>query len=426
MASDPAIHGEDRNPNADPKIIENIAKDFQDRKKEILSQGGVIHTDLNKFRDEELDRQKVAYLKERVREVAPQYFELRGEFGHLHDEFVTQTTTAIAMARLQAGGNFDDEYTGFAESVYKAPGSGSRATGMAKARSGLRSAFVGGTIDHAGFSVETYFDQEYIKEMLKAHGDLDSSGRVVVSRLNENTSATTKQGESLRDEAAAREQGIAVIQTEIPLLDERRAALAGSNDQAQLTTAGEVELTAMRAESITKQREMMTAFMGSLTGQDEWLTGGSQHGNSASSGPSGTSGPSSDSVAEERARFLAAEPPPNLQEIYLSQFNDHDMSGFLNAEHWWEEHKQHVAKLKYGYAQGTSFAPGGLALVGEMGPELVNLPRGSQVIPNPRLGGDVHVHLNVEGSVVAERDLAQRLRQELIRTSRRTVDLGFN
>ena len=78
------------------------------------------------------------------------------------------------------------------------------------------------------------------------------------------------------------------------------------------------------------------------------------------------------------------------------------------------------------FASGTAFAPGGLALVGEMGPELVNLPRGSQVIPNPRLGGEVHVHVTVQGSVVAERDLAQRIRQELIRTSRRTVDLGFS
>lgn len=34
------------------------------------------------------------------------------------------------------------------------------------------------------------------------------------------------------------------------------------------------------------------------------------------------------------------------------------------------------------YATGTDFAPGGTALVGEMGPELVNLPRGSQVVPN--------------------------------------------
>ena len=62
-----------------------------------------------------------------------------------------------------------------------------------------------------------------------------------------------------------------------------------------------------------------------------------------------------------------------------------------------------------GFATGTSFAPGGLALVGERGPELVNLPRGSQVIPNHALnsgGGtrvevvpspyfDVRVHENI-------------------------------
>lgn len=33
------------------------------------------------------------------------------------------------------------------------------------------------------------------------------------------------------------------------------------------------------------------------------------------------------------------------------------------------------------FAEGTDFAPGGPAIVGEEGPELVNLPRGSQVIP---------------------------------------------
>lgn len=43
---------------------------------------------------------------------------------------------------------------------------------------------------------------------------------------------------------------------------------------------------------------------------------------------------------------------------------------------------------KYGtpkYALGTSFHPGGPAIVGEEGPELVQLPRGSQVIPTGRL-----------------------------------------
>lgn len=38
-----------------------------------------------------------------------------------------------------------------------------------------------------------------------------------------------------------------------------------------------------------------------------------------------------------------------------------------------------------GFAGGTNFAPGGLALVGEEGPELINLRRGSQVIPNHEL-----------------------------------------
>ncbi|MXP43691.1 phage tail tape measure protein [Allopontixanthobacter sediminis] len=38
-----------------------------------------------------------------------------------------------------------------------------------------------------------------------------------------------------------------------------------------------------------------------------------------------------------------------------------------------------------GYANGTSFHPGGMAIVGERGPELLNLPRGSQVSSNDNL-----------------------------------------
>lgn len=38
------------------------------------------------------------------------------------------------------------------------------------------------------------------------------------------------------------------------------------------------------------------------------------------------------------------------------------------------------------FAQGTNYAPGGMAVVGEQGPELVNLPKGSQVIPNHNIG----------------------------------------
>lgn len=44
-----------------------------------------------------------------------------------------------------------------------------------------------------------------------------------------------------------------------------------------------------------------------------------------------------------------------------------------------------VGSLIPKFADGTNYAPGGMALVGERGPELVNLPRGSQVIPNSGL-----------------------------------------
>jgi hypothetical protein len=48
------------------------------------------------------------------------------------------------------------------------------------------------------------------------------------------------------------------------------------------------------------------------------------------------------------------------------------------------------------FAKGTNFAPGGMALVGERGPELVNLPRGSRVTPNDKLGNTTNVfHVNV-------------------------------
>lgn len=45
-----------------------------------------------------------------------------------------------------------------------------------------------------------------------------------------------------------------------------------------------------------------------------------------------------------------------------------------------------VTKIPF-FASGTDYAPGGPAIVGERGPELINLPRGSQVIPNNQMGG---------------------------------------
>lgn len=54
------------------------------------------------------------------------------------------------------------------------------------------------------------------------------------------------------------------------------------------------------------------------------------------------------------------------------------------------------------FANGTVNAPGGMALVGERGPEIVNLPRGSQVIPAHRsknmAGGGINITVDARGS----------------------------
>jgi hypothetical protein len=56
------------------------------------------------------------------------------------------------------------------------------------------------------------------------------------------------------------------------------------------------------------------------------------------------------------------------------------------------------------YASGTNFHPGGLAMVGEKGPELVNMPRGSKVYPNGAMGGNVY---HISGNLLTPEFWAQ-------------------
>lgn len=53
-----------------------------------------------------------------------------------------------------------------------------------------------------------------------------------------------------------------------------------------------------------------------------------------------------------------------------------------------------VSWLTGSYASGTDYAAGGLSLVGENGPEIVNLPKGSQVIPNNKISQGVTININ--------------------------------
>lgn len=92
--------------------------------------------------------------------------------------------------------------------------------------------------------------------------------------------------------------------------------------------------------------------------------------------------------------------------------------------------KDHIPHIPH-FALGTNYAPGGIALVGENGPELVNLPRGSQVANAEKTkqvtnssGGSVNLTVNV-GVVAGNnvQDLAATIYRELQRLSRAN---GFN
>ena len=51
-------------------------------------------------------------------------------------------------------------------------------------------------------------------------------------------------------------------------------------------------------------------------------------------------------------------------------------------EMWRQNEADKLAGKIPGYFNGTNNHPGGLAWVGELGRELINVPRGTQVIPN--------------------------------------------
>jgi len=58
----------------------------------------------------------------------------------------------------------------------------------------------------------------------------------------------------------------------------------------------------------------------------------------------------------------------------------------MDAAHQMAEAARRAGGTIPAYAKGTNFASGGMSLVGEFGPELVNLPRGSSVTPNGAFG----------------------------------------
>lgn len=86
------------------------------------------------------------------------------------------------------------------------------------------------------------------------------------------------------------------------------------------------------------------------------------------------------------------------------------------------DHNAHRRAVRNGeeipkYATGTSFASGGLSLVGEKGPELIDLPRGSRVYNAKKtqaIGNrNITINLNVAGNVIGNREFITQIKQVL-------------
>ena len=72
-----------------------------------------------------------------------------------------------------------------------------------------------------------------------------------------------------------------------------------------------------------------------------------------------------------------------------------------------------------GFAEGVTNFSGGPAMVGERGPELVDLPRGANVIPNNRMGGGDTYVFNFPNYLGDKRELREAINETRLEFGRR-------
>lgn len=88
-----------------------------------------------------------------------------------------------------------------------------------------------------------------------------------------------------------------------------------------------------------------------------------------------------------------------------------------------EQKKQKTPK----YAIGTSYASGGLSLVGENGPELVSLPRGSSVASADKTqkllnsNSNITINLNIAGNVIGNREFTNEIMTTMTTELRKVI-----
>lgn len=88
-----------------------------------------------------------------------------------------------------------------------------------------------------------------------------------------------------------------------------------------------------------------------------------------------------------------------------------------------EQKKQRTPK----YAIGTSYASGGLSLVGENGPELVSLPRGSSIASADKTqkllnsNSNITINLNIAGNVIGNREFTNEIMTTMTTELRKVI-----
>ena len=83
-------------------------------------------------------------------------------------------------------------------------------------------------------------------------------------------------------------------------------------------------------------------------------------------------------------------------------------------------------------ATGTDWSPGGMTMVGENGPEILNIPKGAQIVPNNLLGnlpmpaggaGGASIYIDNRGAVMTQ-DLVDNMNQAVAAAEQRAVMKG--
>lgn len=165
----------------------------------------------------------------------------------------------------------------------------------------------------------------------------------------------------------------ALIEAKIKLTPEHKASFIAASEGAAVATAGYD-----RAREAVNRLNSASSQIGSAL--------------SSAFGDAVVDGKKLDDVVNSLLKSFAKMA---INSAFMSIFNPGAGGGLSPASSF-------LSGLIPGFADGTNFAPGGAAWVGENGKELVNLPRGSQVIPNAvatgRGSGGVVVNLIEDAS----------------------------